>query len=163
MKPFNVASVRPQIVDPETINIIVDTDFRYNALATTKTASDLQTEVNTTITNYSENNLEKFDNMFRYSELSRLIDNTDTSILSNITTVRMYKEVTPQLNTLTQYTVKFYNQFFNPHSEPMVLFYRLLVSKFLVQLLNSSWMMMVEVMLESLKLSLTKKFMQTQR
>ena len=100
LKPFNVASVRPQIVDPETINIIVDTDFRYNALATTKTASDLQTEVNTTITNYSENNLEKFDNMFRYSELSRLIDNTDTSILSNITTVRMYKEVTFHNSTL---------------------------------------------------------------
>lgn len=116
LKPFNVASVRPQIVDPETINIIVDTNFRYNALATTKTASDLQTEVNTTITNYSVNNLEKFDNMFRYSELGRLIDNTDNAILSNITTVRMYKTITPQLNTLTQYTVKYFNSFFNPHS-----------------------------------------------
>ena len=116
LKPFNVASVRPQIVDPETINIIVDTNFRYNALATTKTASDLETDVLTTITNYSTDNLEKFDNMFRYSELSRLIDTTNTAILSNITTIRIYKTLTPQLNTVTQYTTKYYNKLFNPHS-----------------------------------------------
>ena len=62
--------------------------------------------------------------MFRYSELSRLIDTTDTAILSNITTIRMYKTLTPQLNTVTQYTTKFYNQFLI-HTLDMVLFYRL--------------------------------------
>ena len=30
--------------------------------------------------------------MFRYSELTRLIDETDVAILSNITNVRMYKK-----------------------------------------------------------------------
>ena len=54
--------------------------------------------------------------MFRYSELSRLIDDTDISILSNITNVRMYKKVTPVLNTSTQYTIKYFNQIYNPHS-----------------------------------------------
>ena len=116
LKPYNIASVRPVIVDPETIFILIDTNFRYNAAVTTKTASDLQTLVTNTISNYSTGNLEKFDNMFRYSELTRLIDETDLAILSNITRVRMYKKITPQLNTETQYVIKFFNKLHNPHS-----------------------------------------------
>ena len=116
LKPYNIASVRPVIVDPETIFILVTTNFRYNATVTTKTSSDLITLVNSTISDYTTGNLEKFDNMFRYSELSRLIDDTDISILSNITNVRMYKKVTPVLNTSTQYTIKYFNQIYNPHS-----------------------------------------------
>ena len=116
LKPYNIASVRPVIVDPETIFILIDTNFRYNAAVTTKTASDLQTLVTNTISNYSTDNLEKFDNMFRYSELTRLIDETDVAILSNITRVRMYKKITPQLNTETQYVIKFFNKLHNPHS-----------------------------------------------
>ncbi len=116
LKPYNIASVRPVIVDPETIFILIDTNFRYNAAVTTKTASDLQTLVTSTISNYSTGNLEKFDNMFRYSELTRLIDETDLAILSNITRVRMYKKITPQLNTETQYVIKFFNKLHNPHS-----------------------------------------------
>ena len=132
------------IVDPETIFILIDTNFRYNAGATTKTASDLQTLVTNTISNYSTGNLEKFDNMFRYSELTRLIDETDVAILSNITRVRMYKKITPQLNTETQYVIKFFNKLHNPHLD-MVLFFHLQDLRFLVLQLNSSWMMMVKV------------------
>ena len=98
LKPYNIASVRPVVVDPETIYIIVSSNFRYNATVTTKSSADLITLVNSTISNYSTGNLEKFDNMFRYSELIRLIDETDISILSNITTIRMYKKITPVLN-----------------------------------------------------------------
>ena len=115
LKPYNIASVRPVIVDPETIFILIDTNFRYNAAVTTKTASDLQTLVTNTISNYSTGNLEKFDNMFRYSELTRFIDETDIAILSNITRVRMYKKITPQLNTETQYVIKYFNELHHPH------------------------------------------------
>ena len=54
--------------------------------------------------------------MFRHSELVGLIDDTDSSILSNITTVKMYKEITPTLNSGLKYTLNFNNAFFNPHS-----------------------------------------------
>jgi hypothetical protein len=116
LKKYNIASVRPQIVDAEVIYIVVDTNFRYNSLVTTKTSSDLTTEVTNVISSYSTDNLEKFDNMFRYSELSRLIDETDVAILSNITKVKMYKKLTPILNTSTQYIIKFYNKINNPHT-----------------------------------------------
>ena len=84
LKSYNIASVRPVIVDPENIYIIMDVNFRYDPTTTTKSAGDLETIVANTITNYSNNNLEKFDGMYRFSEISRLIDTSDTSIINNI-------------------------------------------------------------------------------
>ena len=46
----------------------------------------------------------------------RLIDNTDDSIISNTTTVRMRKSFTPTLSTSTTYNIYFRNAIYNPHS-----------------------------------------------
>ena len=113
---YNIASVRPTIVDPETTNIKLTTTFKYNANVTTKTATDLETLVRTTVSNYNTSDLEKFDGVFRFSKLSRLIDATDPSILSNITTLRIQKTIIPQLNTLTKYELKFGNELYHPHA-----------------------------------------------
>ena len=72
--------------------------------------------VNTTIQNYTDTDLEDFNRPFRYSKLTGLIDQTDTAILSNITTVTLAKLVTPITTTSTAYTLNFNNAFFNPHS-----------------------------------------------
>ena len=52
--------------------------------------------------------------MFRHSKLLRLIDETDTSILNNTTTVTMGKFFTPVGES--SYNINFNNAFFNPHS-----------------------------------------------
>ena len=52
--------------------------------------------------------------MYRHSKVAGLIDNTDTSITSNVTTVRMSKKFTPTLNASTLYTINFDNTFYNP-------------------------------------------------
>ena len=54
--------------------------------------------------------------MFRYSEVLKTIDDADTSILSNITKVKMYKFITPTLSSALKYTLSFNNAFYNPHS-----------------------------------------------
>ena len=54
--------------------------------------------------------------MFRYSAVGQVIDGADTSILSNITKVKLYKNITPTLNSGLKYTLSFNNAFFNPHS-----------------------------------------------
>ena len=54
--------------------------------------------------------------MFRHSQLTENINNADTSILSNITKVKMYKFITPTLESALKYTLSFNNAFFNPHS-----------------------------------------------
>ena len=111
---YNIASVRPEIVDPETTKIRLVTTVKFDSKSTTKTANDIESLVTTTISNYNENDLQVFDGLFRYSKLTRLIDATDPSILSNITTVRMTKDVTPVLNTVAEYVINFNNEIYYP-------------------------------------------------
>ena len=116
LKPYNVASVSPQIVDPETTSVLLTSTIKYDAKATTKSSDTLRSEIVTAITNYNTTTLQKFDAVFRYSKLTGLIDDTDTSILSNITTVKIRKSFTPTLNSSTRYDIYFRNGLFNPHS-----------------------------------------------
>ena len=117
LKKFNVASVVPEIVDPETTSVLLTSQVKYDANATTKTSDTLKSNVITTLTNFNSNNLQKFDSIFRYSKVSKAIDDTDTSILSNITTLKIRKEFTPTLNSSTLYNIYFRNALYNPHSE----------------------------------------------
>ena len=112
---FKVASVTPVIVDPETTFIILNVTFTYDSTSTTKEKTELETLVNTTIQNYTDTDLEDFNRPFRYSKLTGLIDQTDTAILSNITTVTLARFVTPTTTAATAYTLNFNNPFFHPH------------------------------------------------
>src|SRR6056300_41346 len=116
LKPYNVASVSPQIVDPETTSILLTSTVKYDAKATTKSSDTLRSEIITAITNYNTTTLQKFDAVFRYSKLTGLIDDTDTSILSNITTVKVRKSFTPTISSSTRYDIYFRNALFNPHT-----------------------------------------------
>jgi len=116
LKPFNVASVSPQIVDPETTSVLLTSTVKYDSKSTTKSADTLKANITTQITNYNTNTLQKFDAIYRHSKLTGIIDDTDTSILSNITTVKIRKSFTPTLASSTRYDIYFRNALFNPHS-----------------------------------------------
>ena len=116
LKSFAVASITPVIIDPETTFITLVTTFKFDSNLTTKDISTLTTNVSNAIATYNTDTLENFTGMFRFSALSKVIDNSDTSILSNITKVKMYKFITPTLSEGLKYTVSFNNAFFNPHS-----------------------------------------------
>ena len=116
LKQYAVASVRPEIIDPETTYITLITTFKYDSDKTTKDVSTLQTNIRNAISTYNSNTLENFVGVFRYSKLLETINDADTSILSNITTVKMYKYITPTLSSALKYTLSFNNAFYNPHS-----------------------------------------------
>ena len=78
--------------------------------------STLETNVINAISSYNTDTLENFTGMFRYSAVGKTIDDADTSILSNITKVKMYKYITPTLSSGLKYTLSFNNAFYNPHS-----------------------------------------------
>ena len=109
-----VTSITPVIVNPETTFIILNTSFQYDSNVTTKTQSDLETLINTTISNYNSDNLQDFNKPFRHSQLTGLIDDTDDLILSNVTTVTLAKFVTPDTQKQL-HTLSFDNAFFHPH------------------------------------------------
>jgi hypothetical protein len=116
LKSYAVASVTPVIIDPETTFITLVVNFKYNSGATTKDVTTLQTNVLTKVASYNNDTLEDFAGMFRYSKLTEAVNDADTSILSNITTVKMYKYITPTLSSALKYTLSFNNALYNPHS-----------------------------------------------
>ena len=116
LKKYSVASVTPVIVDPEITNIILRSSIKFDAGATTKVADAIKSDVITTITNYNANTLQSFDNMFRHSKMTGLIDDTDESILSNVTTVQLRKSFTPTIGSSQKYSIAFSNALYNPHS-----------------------------------------------
>jgi len=105
----NVVSVQPIIVDPEYINIALDVTVYYNEQATARTASEIAAGVTNTINAYNANELSRFDGVFRYSKLSKLIDNSDQAITNNITTVLLRRELNVRYNTSAQYILNLIN------------------------------------------------------
>ena len=116
LKKYSVASVTPVIIDPETTDIVLTSTVKFDEKTTTKVGDTIKSNVITTITNYNANTLQSFDTMFRHSKLTGLIDDTDNSILSNITTVQLRKSFTPTIGSSTKYSINFANALYNPHS-----------------------------------------------
>jgi hypothetical protein len=116
LKKYNVASVTPVIVTPETTSILLTSNVKYNENLTTKSSDTIRTNIISTLRNFNSNNLRKFEGLFRYSQLVQDIDDTDTSILSNITTIKVRKDFTPTLDSSITYQVYFRNALYNPHS-----------------------------------------------
>jgi hypothetical protein len=99
LKGKNVVSITPQIVDPNFTYLEIDANFKYNPNLTDRSSVELQTVVGDTISDYNFNNLNKFDGVFRHSQLTRAIDNSDPSILNTIVRPRMFQYVTPTLDS----------------------------------------------------------------
>ena len=116
LKKYNVASITPVIIDPEIVYLILDVNFKFDSSRTTKEKATLESDITTTLTDYNNDKLKTFNNVFRHSEVTSSIDDTDTSILSNITNVTMASLFAPTLNSSVGYNVYYNNALYNPHS-----------------------------------------------
>ena len=116
LKKYNVASITPVIIDPEIVYLILDVNFKFDSSRTTKEKATLESDITTTLTDYNNDKLKTFNNVFRHSEVTTTIDDTDTSILSNITNVTMASLFAPTLNSSVGYNVYYNNALYNPHS-----------------------------------------------
>lgn len=103
-----VATITPVILDPEFLRIQLTANVYYNKSVSRKTPGELSTMVRQTILNYATQ-LSSFGSSFRFSKLSTLIDNTDASIISNITSIRLRKVLEPLYNITTKYVIRFEN------------------------------------------------------
>ena len=110
LKTSNVVTVIPEIVDPVFYHLLIDTTINYDPITNLTNETTLKTNINTSIQNYFQTNLEKFDQKFRYSKLSQDIDNTNDSIRNNKTTIKYQQRITPAtLDTPVTYTLYFSN------------------------------------------------------
>jgi len=116
LAPFTVASITPVIVDPQTTRLILNITFKFDSSKTTETQESLITKVSNDLKTYNTNTLTKFDSAFRHSKITSIIDDADPAITSNITNITLSHNLTPTLNSSTNYTIQLNNAFYNPHS-----------------------------------------------
>jgi len=115
LAPYTVASITPVIVDPSVLNLILSVNFKFDSNATTKTEDALRSIVSSTIINFNNNYLKVFNSVFRHSQFTSLIDASDPSILSNITTVALGSLYTPSTSGSFSFTIHFGNALYHPH------------------------------------------------
>tara|TARA_B100001094_G_C18182958_1_gene801988 strand:- start:24 stop:1952 length:1929 start_codon:yes stop_codon:yes gene_type:complete len=116
LKPYTIASITPEVVDPETTFIRLSSQIKFDSNSTTDSADAIVTSVTTALTNYNTNTLQTFNSQYRASAVSRIIDESNTAILNNTTTVKLSKFFTPSVGSTTSYNLSFNNALLNPES-----------------------------------------------
>ena len=111
LKQYTVSGINTKITDLKILYVEIDSAVYYNN-SQISSAESLKTRVINNLTTYSKSlDLNKFGGRFKYSKILQLIDNTDTSITSNITKVRIRRDLVASLNQFAQYELCFGNQF----------------------------------------------------
>ena len=121
LKKYVVASVEPQIVDPSVLYVELTSKIYYNGGITNKTSSQIRDSVINAVQSYiNVSDTEKFNGKFRYSKFVGVIDDADTSINSNLTSITMRKDFYPSLNSTFYYEVCFQNAFDKDCDDPVL-------------------------------------------
>jgi hypothetical protein len=100
LEKYKVLAITPVVVDPDYTFVIVDSSVYYNSTTSLIPAETMKENVTTTIKNYNNSTLNKFGTIFRHSQLTGLIDDTDTPIRSNVTKIKLKKRIKPTLGVL---------------------------------------------------------------
>lgn len=107
LKPKSVITVTPELIDPDFLVITTETFFKYDPSLTNLTKGELEDKAKAAIREYNQNELGKFDNVFRYSRYLQVIDESDPAILNSFARIYLSKRFVPTLNIPTTYTLNF--------------------------------------------------------
>ena len=111
LKQYTVSGINPKIVDLKVLYVEIDSSIYYN-YSQVSSVDSLKSNVLNSLTKYSESlDFNKFGGRFKYSKVLSVIDTTDTAITSNITKVRIRRDLKTSLNQFAQYELCFGNQF----------------------------------------------------
>lgn len=113
LRPKQVGTITPFIVDPDYTNISVRVIYKYNQNKTSLSLLDINNQITNTINNYNNNVLQKFSGVFRYSNLTSLIDSTNIAITSNVISTLMYKVINPVNNANNYFELSYTNSSFS--------------------------------------------------
>lgn len=111
LKQYAIAGITVDIVDLQYLFIELDITAYYKSNIVSST-EELKDQLYGTLRTYSSSSeVSNFEGRFKYSKLIGLIDETNAAITSNITKVRMRRDLQPILNKLASYEICFGNQF----------------------------------------------------
>lgn len=110
LKKYSVASVTPKIVDPSILYVEMTSNIYYDTNLTTYKSDKIKSLVIKNIEDYiALSDTEKFNGKYRYSKFTGVIDDSDNSIMSNLTSIEMRKDFYPALNSKFYYEICFKN------------------------------------------------------
>lgn len=116
LRQYMIVGINPEIVDLKLLYVEIDSAIYYNNSQVGR-VDDLKTRVINSLNRYAEStDLNAFGARFKYSRVLQIIDNTDISITSNITKVRLRRDLKALINSPTQYEICFGNRF---HVNPL--------------------------------------------
>ncbi len=112
LKKYSVAGIVPEIVDLKYLYVETNSYVYYNenkAPSSTTVIGVCRNNINA----YAESSeLNQFGARFKYSKYQNVLDNSHTSVTSNITTVNMRRDLQVVLNAFAEYEICFGNRFY---------------------------------------------------
>ena len=111
LRSYSVAGIVPEILDTKFLYIESDVTAYYNP-SLAKDAYSVNQSVVKTLERFADSEeMNMYGSRFRYTNFTTLIDQSDRSITSNITEVRIRRDMRAILNRLAEYEVCFGNEF----------------------------------------------------
>ena len=111
LKSYSLTGINQKILDLKVLYVELDSYIYYNSSQVTN-VNDLRTDVVQSLTKYADSgDINKFGGRFKYSKVLNVIDNIDEAITSNITKVRIRRNLRAITNTFAQYELCYGNKF----------------------------------------------------
>ena len=111
LKQYSLSGINQEIVDLKVVYVELDSSIYYNSARVTS-VDNLKTSVIQALNTYASSvDLNKFGGRFKYSKALAVIDDVDTSITSNITKVRIRRNMKALVNQFAQYEICYGNKF----------------------------------------------------
>ena len=112
LQKYAVAGIVPEILDLKYLYIEVDSKIYYNSNLA-PSGEYVSTLVQQNTESYAESTeLNRYGARFKYSKFLKVIDESDASITSNITTLQMRRDMRAALNSFAEYQIGFGNEFY---------------------------------------------------
>ena len=112
-----ILTVRPKIVDPEFTYLYFNIFANYNSALTNLSADGISALIRTGIGKFSDDSLESFEGVFRYSQFLNYITDLDPSILSTYARLYCTKKFSAATSDTAKYKINF-NFELDPPKDP---------------------------------------------
>jgi len=112
LKKFAVAGIVPEILDLKYLYLEVNSKIYYNSNLAPSAAA-VSTIVQNNVTKYSESSeLNKYGARLKYSKFLKVVDDSHESVMSNITTISMRRDLRVLINQFAEYQIGFGNEIY---------------------------------------------------
>ena len=111
LKQYSIAGINQKIIDLKVLYVELESNVYYNS-AQVSNVDDLRTNIIDSLTKYSKDiDMNRFGGRFKYSKILQLIDRVDNAITSNITKVKIRRDMKALIGQFAQYEICFGNRF----------------------------------------------------